>query len=401
MQSQADLAKAHGIQAFCFWHYWFNGKLLLERPLLNLLSSDKPDFQYCLAWANENWTRRWDGQDQEILQKQDYGGDNDDLAHFKWLLPFLKDERAFRIANKPIFLVYRPGDLPDPGRTLAVWRKAAMAAGLQGIFAIAIKTSFANQQKDWTLSGFDGELIFQPNFTTVYNFANAQNGNSNKHTGANDATIVDYHDIWQLLAKDSVETENRGNVFTSVVPGWDNTARRSNGPLVLRDSNPEDYAAWLTLELKRVSDRQPDRQIVFINAWNEWAEGNHLEPDLKFGRAFLEATKKAVQDASVINMDTDAITSERKRYEELYQKAQESIEAGDRDKAVDILNAILDGEPNNVSAMNDLAVLYTMDNKMGQAMELLNRLVDIEPGNIVARGNLGKLYLHDGKIELS
>jgi GT2 family glycosyltransferase/tetratricopeptide (TPR) repeat protein/uncharacterized HAD superfamily protein/hypoxanthine phosphoribosyltransferase len=393
LQAQAELAKQHGIQAFCFWHYWFNGKLLLEKPLLNLLNSDKPDFQFCLAWANENWTRRWDGHDQEILQEQKYGGDGDDRSHFNWLLPFLMDKRAFKIENKPVFLVYRPGNLPNPERTIDLWRKAAAAAGLPGIFIMAIKTSFANEQENWTFRGFDGELLFQPNFTTVYNFAEEQKGKSNQQNGTADATVVNYRDVWRLLAEEGNEAKKRDSLFTSVIPGWDNTARRTNNPLVLHDSNPEDYSSWLSLELDRVKNRHPEKRVVFINAWNEWAEGNHLEPDLKFGRAFLEATKKAVQTSCDADMDKWV------RSEELYEKAQAFIEDGDNDQAISALQEIIKINRHYVKAMNDLAVLHSLKGDNESSIKILNKLLNEEPENIIARRNLANIFVKANRLE--
>ncbi len=393
LHAQAELAKQYGIQAFCFWHYWFNGKLLLEKPLLNLLGSDKPDFHFCLAWANENWTRRWDGHDQEILQRQEYGGDNDDLSHFSWLLPFLKDKRAFKIDNKPVFLVYRPGNLPNPERTLDLWRKEAAAAGLPGIFVIAIKTSFVNQQENWTDRGFDGELLFQPNFTAVYNFAEEHKEKSNRRNGTTDATVVNYHDVWPLLAEEGSDTKKRNNLFTSVIPGWDNTARRANNPLVIHDPNPEDYSSWLSIELDRVKNRHPDKQIVFINAWNEWAEGNHLEPDQKFGRAFLEATKKAIQTNSDLDLDKWA------RAEELYEKAQACIENGNNDQAMSTLQEILKINRHYLKAMNDLAVLYSLKGDNESSIKILNTLLKEEPENIIARKNLANILVKANRLE--
>ncbi len=391
LQSQAELAKSAGIEAFCFWHYWFNGKLLLQRPLVDMLNSDKPDFQFCLAWANENWTRRWDGHDQEILQKQEYGGDDDDLSHFNWLLPFLKDKRSFKIDNRPVFLVYRPGDLPDHGRTLALWRAAAQAARLPGLYVIAIKAFFADRDQNWTERGFDGELIFHPNFRTIDNLIDENKIVPNGLDPARDAKIVSYHNIWHLFAEDGIETQRKDDVFTSVIPGWDNSARREQNPIILHNSNPEDFSAWLSLEINRVRRRKYDKRVVFINAWNEWAEGNHLEPDLKFGSAFIESTKSAIEHLDKPN--------QQDRSEALYKKAQALIESKTFDKAVNTLEEALRLNQHDSRIMNDLAVLYSIEGDDDSSIAVLNRLLNEEPQNSIAQRNLARVYLKSNRLE--
>ncbi len=227
-RAQADLAREYGIEGFCYWHYWFNGKLLLERPVLDILNSHEPDLPFCLAWANENWTRRWDGHEQDMLQKQVYGGNADDLAHFQWLLRFFKDKRAIKIDDKPLFMVYRPGDLPNPQRTMALWRESARQAGLPGLFIIAIKTSFVNQEKEWTKNGFDAEMLFQPNFTEVLQYMDRLNDGQKRFCNEIKAKVVDYKEVWPLLAALASNVQRNDSLFTSVVPGWDNTARTSH-----------------------------------------------------------------------------------------------------------------------------------------------------------------------------
>ncbi len=293
-EAQARLAREYGIEGFCFWHYWFDGKLLLEHPLLETLSSGAPNFPFCLAWANENWTRRWDGQASEILQAQTYGGDRDDAAHFAWLLPFLKDRRALAVDGRPMFLIYRPGDLPNPARTIALWRRLAQEAGLPGLYLVAIITSFQNQSRPWREVGFDGELLFQPNFDVFAHQARLDQANRVVPTTRTAAVIAQYQNVWPLFAALSERTSHTADVFASVVPGWDNTARRAKGSFILADPTPEQFGAWLDLEIQRVQHRDRDRRLVFLNAWNEWAEGNHLEPDANLGRGLLEAVRHTI-----------------------------------------------------------------------------------------------------------
>ena len=299
--AQAELARIHGLEGFCYWHYWFEGKLLLERPFNEVLKSGEPDFPFCLAWANENWTRRWDGLEQEILQKQGYGGEEDDRAHFAHILPALIDKRAIKIDNKPIFLFYRPGSLPNVSLTIELWRDLSEKAGLLGVYFIAITNSAEMDEIDWTKKGFDGELIFQPSFSLLHNFykENRLLKSAVERISENDV-IIPYDSAWPIMASVSERIENHNNRFSSVVPGWDNTPRRKEGGLVLNDSTPEAYGRWLQIEIKRLRNREFDNRVVFINAWNEWAEGNHLEPDLKFGRQYLETTKSIISQSSQI-----------------------------------------------------------------------------------------------------
>jgi CDP-glycerol glycerophosphotransferase (TagB/SpsB family)/tetratricopeptide (TPR) repeat protein len=388
--AQADLARQYGIEGFCFWHYWSGGKLLLERPLVDMLRTNEPDFSFCLAWANENWTRRWDGQEREILRQQVYNGDEDDAAHFQWLLPFFKDRRAICVDGKPVFLVYRPADLPNPEKTTILWRKCAQESGLAGLFLIAVKTSFAGQGQNWLERGFDGELLFQPNFTEVFRKAEEAKEKGTAVQTQTGAMVVDYKDVWPSLAALGKEVLTNDTLFTSVVPGWDNTARRSSGSLVLRDSTPADYALWLKTEIRRVQRRQPDRRIVFLNAWNEWAEGNHLEPDQKNGRAFLEATARVLRCGIERELPEDAL---KKKYEQ----ALAAQKNGSFDEAVDILLKILDEDDTFVSAYNDLGALYYQKNEKDKCLQCFRKAVEVDPENVVSKKNLADILMERGE----
>ncbi|HQE80320.1 MAG TPA: glycoside hydrolase family 99-like domain-containing protein [Syntrophorhabdaceae bacterium] len=294
---QASLAKEHGIFGFCYWHYWFNGKLLLEKPFEEILKTGEPDFPFCLAWANENWTRRWDGLDKEILQKQEYGGYEDDKKHFEYLLPAWKDKRSIKINDKPLFLIYRPKDIPDVSNTINRWKEWAQSKGLPGLYIVAIRNPIEKDKFEFEKFGFDGELIFQPDFYALHEFyKDISKDESILFKILNSTDIVIPYDIaWPIMAKRAEDVLNQENVFPCVIPSWDNTPRRKKGALVLHDSSPEIYAKWLDVEIKRVINRDKDKRIVFINAWNEWGEGNYLEPDLKFGRGYLNATKDIVE----------------------------------------------------------------------------------------------------------
>jgi glycosyltransferase involved in cell wall biosynthesis len=284
--AQAELAREYGIHGFCYYHYWFNGKRLLERPVEEILASGEPDFPFCLCWANENWTRRWDGAEKEVLIGQNYN-DDDDREHIQYLIKAFRDPRYIRVDGKPLILIYRARHLPDPKRTTTIWRNEARKAGIGEIFICRVE-NFFNERDDPHVLGFDASVDFQPDWKAISD-ENPSVVLPDEHF------VVDYRDM--------VESQlDRPDVphlrFPGVTPSWDNSARRKKNAFILADSSPEAYEYWLTETLRNVSDRPESQQLVFINAWNEWAEGNHLEPDQKFGRGYLEATRRALETAS-------------------------------------------------------------------------------------------------------
>ena len=296
-QAQADLAREYGIHGFCYYHYWFNGKRLLERPFNDVLASDKPDFPFCLCWANENWTRRWDGQDQEILAEQVYSEENDRL-HMQWLAQAFQDPRYIRVEGKPLFMVYRAMKIPDPKKTSQIWREEARKLGIGEIFLCRVE-SFSDEHTDPTQIGFDAAVEFQPDWGKLglplqtgrrWNLARklklAEKAYANNR-------IFDYSTMVESMLKKPNPAYLR---FPCVTPSWDNSARRRENATIIKDSAPEIYEQWLKQVIQNiVKDHRNSERIVFINAWNEWAEGNHLEPCQKWGRAYLEATGRTLK----------------------------------------------------------------------------------------------------------
>lgn len=282
--AQAELAKEYGIGAFCYYHYWFNGKMLLERPFNEVLSSGKPDFPFCLCWANENWSRRWDGREQEVLMEQNYE-DYNPYEHMEWLSRAFSDGRYLRIDNKPMFLVYYPGAIPNLREVIAEWRKAAMDKGFEGIYLCAAQIPRNNLADEEIINaGFDAIYEFQPN---LWGFS------YNLHVSSLPGLdVVSY----KKLVEASLKKDSNNNIvtFPCVFPNWDNSPRRRNEARIIQNEDPELYKDWLLNSIKRAKRNRPEEQIVFINAWNEWGEGCHLEPDLKHGRMFLEATRQAL-----------------------------------------------------------------------------------------------------------
>jgi glycosyltransferase involved in cell wall biosynthesis len=282
-QAQADLARAYGIYGFCYYHYWFGGKQLLQRPFEEVVRSGQPDFPFCLCWANEPWTRRWDGSGEHVLQPQSYSSE-DDAQHMAWLIAALRDPRAITIEGKPVFMVYHAKDIPDPARTTETWRQVVLRAGLKGIYLIAVETG-RDSGWDATRVGFDAKVLFQPQFSALWSLPRLRPG-----TG-DGPSVFDYQEVWPQLASPPPVSYRR---YEAVCPGWDNTPRRSEAALVLHSSTPQAYEQWLATALRRIADQPPEHRIVFLNAWNEWAEGCHLEPDRRHGHAYLEATRNAL-----------------------------------------------------------------------------------------------------------
>jgi lipopolysaccharide biosynthesis protein len=296
-QAQADLAREYGIHGFCYYHYWFNGKRLLERPFNDVLASGKPDFPFCLCWANENWTKRWDGQDQEILAEQVYGEESDRL-HMQWLAQAFQDPRYIRVEGKPLFLVYRAMNIPDPKKTSQIWREEARKLGVGEIFLCRVE-SFPDEHTDPTQIGFDAAVEFQPDWGELslplqtgrrWNLARKLKLAAKAY--ANNR-IFDYSSMVEAMLKKADPAYLR---FPCVTPSWDNSPRRRQNATIIKDSSPEIYEYWLKQVVQNtVKDHRNSERIVFINAWNEWAEGNHLEPCQKWGRAYLEATGRTLK----------------------------------------------------------------------------------------------------------
>lgn len=292
--AQADLAREYGVHGFCYYHYWFNGHRLLERPLEEVLKSGKPDFPFCVCWANENWTRRWDGEEQHVLMKQVYS-EEDDRAHIKDLFRFFEDARYIRVNGKPVFLVYRTENLPDPKRTTAIWREEARRAGLGELYLIRVESVGGC---DPALIGFDAALEFAPDWKKKGQRIMPEQ--EQKVPGMellNEVYKKNYVHSYDNLADEMMaKPAENYKWFRCATPSWDNSARRQDGANIFIGSTPEKYRKWLDHIVAYTKTRfKGDEQIAFVNAWNEWAEGNHLEPDLKNGRAYLEATKSVIE----------------------------------------------------------------------------------------------------------
>ena len=327
-EQQAVLAKEYGIHGFCYYHYWFNGRRILERPFNEVLASGKPDFPFCLCWANENWTKTWCGGSRDVLLEQNYSHE-DDLEHIRSLIPAFKDPRYIRINGKPLFLVYRTELLPDPAKTAAIWQNEARKSGLPGLYLARIENFV--QGVDPSSIGFDAAIEFAPDSskagTPLFSghLASLLGKLNLLPTFFQDNHIYSYPaTVHGMLSK----PEKTYRWFRCVSPMWDNSARRSVNAAIFIGSTPAIYKQWFSKIITRTRQHHTgDEQIVFINAWNEWAEGCHLEPDQKWGRTYLEATRDAL---AVTPKTGEPVSSaknitEQNRIKQLYWRMSQSI----------------------------------------------------------------------------
>ncbi len=282
--AQAELARDHGVSGFVYYHYWFNGRRLLERPFEEVLASGEPDFPFALCWANEEWTRGWDARSGHVLMRQEYS-EADDLAHIRWLLKAFADPRYITIDGRPVFLIYRPMLLPDAKRTTDLWRAEAQKAGFPDLYLCWVESwGPPPTTRGPRPIGLDASVGFMPlHGEQLHQPLETLRGHR----------VLDYPSAAQVHTE---LNHRRWKRFPSVMVGWDNTARRARGATIYDGATPERYEAWLRATAESLADVRPEENYLFILAWNEWAEGNHLEPDLRYGRAFLEATRAVLVD---------------------------------------------------------------------------------------------------------
>jgi lipopolysaccharide biosynthesis protein len=294
-EAQASLARDHGITGFCYYHYWFHGRRLLELPFNEVLQSGKPDFPFCLCWANESWARTWDGLSSQYLLEQHYSPE-DDLAHIRWLSKAFHDKRYIRYEGKPVFLIYRAKSLPNPLRTTSLWREEARKLGVGDIFLCRVE-SFPNEHDDPTKLGFDAAVEFQPDWSQLrqpqrrsffWRVVTALRLSSQAYQHSK---VYDYKWVIEDMLH---KPEPSYQLFRCVTPSWDNAARKTVDAVIFKNSTPALYENWLQTVVSKLRQGSPQEKLLFINAWNEWGEGNHLEPDLRFGRAYLEATRRVM-----------------------------------------------------------------------------------------------------------
>ncbi len=297
-EQQAELAKEAGIEGFCYWHYWFgNGKRLLERPFNEVVSSGKPDYPFCLAWANHPWYKKnWDpsAKDKNILLiDQTYPGEQDYIDHFNALLPAFKDHRYIKVNGKLLFIIYDAVGFEDVTRFVSIWRELAKTNGLNDFFFVAEDTD--NRYKG---------LILPKGIDATYN---------------NDGINVFHHltkldKVWRYLKMRFLhkpaafkynyamrfmlsEDCKRNDTMPCIFPNWDHSPRSGGNARLLTDSTPQLFKQLAIRAINMVKHKPSEEQIIFIKSWNEWGEGNYMEPDLEFGKGYICALKEAIVES--------------------------------------------------------------------------------------------------------
>ena len=285
---QVELAKKYGIFGFCFHYYWFRGKRLLDLPLKQFREDPDLDFPFCLCWANENWTRRWDGLDQEVLIAQAHSPE-DDLAFIKSMEPAFRDRRYIRVNGRPLLIVYRPSLFPEPRETAQRWRDYCVKNNLGGLYLVAVQ---AFGTEDPRLLGFDAAVEFPPH--KLADGAPVLNSQMEIVNPDYQGVICDY----AYLVESAKKTfRSDFTLFRGVCPSWDNDARKPGSGITYQNSTPALYQEWLTEACRfAANESDSDKRLAFINAWNEWSEGAYLEPDRRYGYAYLQATANALRE---------------------------------------------------------------------------------------------------------
>jgi lipopolysaccharide biosynthesis protein len=287
--AQADVARHYGIEAFCYYHYWFAGRRILERPFSEVLASKQPNFGFCLCWANQSWTGVWHGLNDRILIEQTYPGEEDHRRHFDALLPAFLDPRYFRIEGRPLFVVFRPEELPDPAQTTDLWRKLALEAGLPGLYLVCeINSPVFDPRK----IGFDASIFVR---LPRVRRATVLLGRPMRSILDKILRMIPRPTVYQYDAavRNMITTPIDGiRSHPCVIPNWDNTPRSGARGLVLHRSTPEGFRRHLRHALRHIESQPPAARLLFIKSWNEWAEGNHLEPDIRSGHAYLQVLRE-------------------------------------------------------------------------------------------------------------
>ena len=309
-EAQAELARNAGVTGFAYWHYWFgHGRRIIERPFEEVRETGQPDFPFCLAWANQSWTGIWHGNPKSILVKQEYPGRADEEAHFRWAQKAFEDARYLTVEGKPMFVIFAPHDLPSAGAFIDHWRELARKAGYPGLYFIAVSNKYAaaiDPYRNPILDPFDAitPLVPQDYLETVARDTRftdlprrlkelnlGERLNRLKGRRWQRPTRIRYADVVAHALEDMPPGER---YLPSVLPGWDNTPRSGHRGVVYEGETPELFQRYLEKAVQRVRAFPDERRIVFIKAWNEWAEGNYLEPDSLNGHAYLDVVRSVV-----------------------------------------------------------------------------------------------------------
>ena len=290
---QVRLAQKYGIYGFCYYHYWLNGKLLLEKPMEQMLANETIDLPFCISWANHHWTRNWDGRPREVLMPQSYGDKDEWEAHLHYLLPFFKDKRYISLANKPVFLLYRAAAITQCKERIDYWNDRLKEEGFDGIYIIETLTNF---QKESCLLNSQAQVEFEPMLTyghylpfliQICRYLKAKL----LRFGLHPLDVLDYNLLWETITKRQKSCKKR--TYLCAFVDWDNSARRGRDSLIVPGANPDDFAHYFDVVYRNSGTMK--NEFLFINAWNEWAEGAYLEPDKIHKTGYLEAILDVIE----------------------------------------------------------------------------------------------------------
>jgi lipopolysaccharide biosynthesis protein len=309
-EAQAALARQAGVAGFAYWHYWFGGgRRIIERPFEEVRDSGRPDFPFCLAWANQSWTGIWHGNPKSVLMKQEYPGPADDEAHFRWAQKAFEDPRYLTVDGKPMFIVFAPHDHPSIAQFIEHWRELAARAGYPGLYFVAISNRYADgidPYRNPILDPFDAitPLVPQDFLETVARqtrFRDVRRRLKELNMGGRlnelkserwkRPTRIRYADV---VAHALSDMPPGPRYLPCVLPGWDNTPRSGSRGVVYEGETPELFHAYLSKAAHRVAAYPEQQRVVFVKAWNEWAEGNYLEPDSVSGHAYLDVVRSVI-----------------------------------------------------------------------------------------------------------
>jgi SAM-dependent methyltransferase/glycosyltransferase involved in cell wall biosynthesis len=306
MEEQAKLAKEYGIYGFSYYFYWFGGKVLMDTPLKLMLANKKVDIPFCLTWANENWSRRWDGMENDILIAQNHS-DEDSLAFIRHLVKYFKDERYIRIDGKPVLIIYRANIIPNMAATAKIWRDEMLKYDIPGLYLVSVQVFGVDSPKEFD---FDASVEFSP--------LNAPGADiSHELEIVNPEFRGHIYSYERLVAKAKSIEEPDYKLFRTAILSWDNTARRQNNSQLFHGFSLRFYKQWLSWIVNKVCANpkyMADEKIVFVNAWNEWAEGTHLEPDQEFGYGYLQTTYDVLRHSEDLSHQIVGVTSPRLRH---------------------------------------------------------------------------------------
>lgn len=318
-EAQAKMAREAGVEGFCYWHYWFgNGKMVLERPFKEVLESGKPDFPFCLGWANHSWTTKtWENAkgsySENVIFEQQYLGDEDYIMHFNYVLKAFKDERYIKVDGKPLFYIFAPMKFPDIKHFIKLWQELARKNGLKGIYFVASRQS--REIQDQTIFStlkrklnIDPVKKFQECFDLGFDAVNSRGEYRAEYFSRSIPEIAKRWIMRKLFNKATLvvceqskineylydEADRVGNVYPTLIPNFDRSPRAGKKAHIWTGSTPKLFKEQIKSALSYIEGRSDEHRILFLQSWNEWAEGNYVEPDLKYGHGYLDALKEMI-----------------------------------------------------------------------------------------------------------